>query len=82
MTTTPIKLTVDTGKDRYDRYGYVREITDRHIILDTPAAERFATAAIPLISVVDMEDATAAEVEAHPRRPLGRSYTAPVVPQV
>jgi hypothetical protein len=68
----PVKLTVDTGYSPvFERYGYIREVNDRAIILDTPAAERFASSQIPLASVVDLEDATAEQVEANPRGTLG-----------
>lgn len=62
---SPVKITVDTGfRPRYKRYGYLREISNTHLILGTPQRERFASAAIPLVSVIEIEDATEAEVEA------------------
>lgn len=66
--TTPAKLTIDTGRAQYVRYGYIREISSTAIILTTPQSERFASSQIPLCSVVDLEDATPEQVEANPGR--------------
>jgi hypothetical protein len=63
----PVKVTVNTGSSHYVRYGYLREV-GQTIILTTPGSEKFASSSIPLASVEDLEDATPAEVEAHPGR--------------
>jgi len=62
---TAAKILVDTGTARYYRYGYIEEITDTRIILLNAASNKFAHTAIALISVEDIEDATADEVEAN-----------------
>jgi hypothetical protein len=64
----PVKVTVNTGRARYVRYGYLREAGSLAITLSTPGSEKFASSCIPNASVEDLEDATPAEVEAHPGR--------------